>query len=68
MFRNFNKLNGGLVTDRDIDVGWQWDLRQADGSRVGIVGWTGDLERRDADMTHVLRDLAETEVDIYQGS
>lgn len=64
---NLHNLNRSQITGLDTDVGGQWYLRQADSSRVRIIRRTGNLEGRHHWVAHVLGNLAEANVDVYQG-
>lgn len=68
MLRGLNHLDSGIVTSLDTDVRGQGNLRQTEGTGVGVVGRAGNLEGRDDRVAHILRDRAETNVDIDQGS
>lgn len=68
MLCGLNHLDSGIVTSLDTDVRGQGNLRQTEGTGVGVVGRAGDLEGRDDRVAHILRDRAETNVDIDQGS
>lgn len=54
MHGNLNDLDGGVVARLDGGVAGQRHLGQADGARVGVLGWAQDLEGADHGVAHVL--------------
>lgn len=68
MLGRFNKLNGGIVTRADADIGRQRHLGQTHSTRVRVVGRAADLEWWNDWVAHVRWDLAETHIDVDQGS
>lgn len=55
VYGQLDDLDGGIFTRLNSGVGWQRDLRQADGTRVGVLGGTNDAELGDHDVGHVGR-------------
>lgn len=68
MLCGLNHLDGGIITSLDTDIRGQGNLRQTEGTGVGVVGRAGDLEGRNNRVAHILRNRAETKVDIDQSS
>ena len=68
MFGRLDYLDSSIITRADTNVGRQGHLRQTDSTRVRVVGRTDDLEGGDDRVAHVFRNLAESQVDVDQGS
>lgn len=63
----FNDLDRRMVADIDSDVGREGNLREAKRSRVRVVRWTDDLERRKHRVAHVRWDGSQSQVDVEEG-
>lgn len=68
MFGRLDYLNSRIITGANTNVGRQGHLWQTHSARVRVVGRTDDLEWLNDRVAHVLWDLAESEVNIDQGS
>lgn len=72
MHSKLNNLNGSIITRLNGRVGRERDLRQADGSRVGVLAGPQDLEGRNHGEAHVPGPVvgavgAEAHVDVEEG-
>lgn len=67
VFRRLHHLDRREITNFGTDVGRQRDLGQTEGTGVGVVGRTRNLEWWHDGVAHVEGNLAESHIDIDQG-
>lgn len=72
MRSKFHNLDGSQIASLDDGAGGQRDLREADGTGVGVLGRAEQLEGRDHGVGHVHGTVvgsvgAEAQVDVEEG-